>query len=130
MARIPKPVRTPGQKAGLAVRRVVTAKNPVVGRIAGKAIEKGVDKLVTKGLTKVQDPAFQKKVGQTVKRVAKAGVNKLSQTPRGAAVVNKVAQFSQTPAGQTAVRGARRLGTNALAKLNEFGQGHGQPPRV
>jgi hypothetical protein len=117
---------TPGQKAGFVVRRVVTAKNPIIGRVAGKAIESGVDKLVTKGISKAQDPEFQKKVGSAVKGIAKAGVNKLNSTPRGAAIVQKAQAFNQSAAGQSAGRAVRRLGSNALTRLNEFGKGHGQ----
>ena len=129
MPRIPKGIRpkmTPGQRAGRAVRGAVSASHPIIGRVAGKAIESGVDKLVTKGIAKVQDPKFQKKVGGAVRGIAKAGVKKLGSTPRGAAFVQKAQAFNQSATGQSAGRAVRRLGTNALAKINEFGKGHGQ----
>ena len=111
--------KNPGAVAGKLAGAIVRVKAPVLGSKIAPHVEAGVSKLVDKGVQKLQDPAFRKKVGTAVR----TGVSAIRKTNTGGKVMGKVDAFRATSAGQGVERQVRRLGTNAVMKLNEFQTG-------
>lgn len=111
--------KNPGATAGKLARGVLTASHPIVGGIVGKKVETGVANLVDKGVSKLQDPNFRRNAMNVVRR----GVSAIRSTQTGGRVMGKVDAFRATPVGQAAERQVRRLGTQTVAKINEFQTG-------
>ena len=66
------PKASAGQKAGRAVRRAVSIKSPIIGAIAGKAIERGTAKAVDRGVAWAKQPENQAKIGSMGNKLASA----------------------------------------------------------